>query len=321
MTAKNYYKILGVAKNAGNIEIKKAFRKQAMKYHPDRHQGDKKAEEKFKEINEAYAVLSDSKKRKQYDMFGAEGFQQRFSQEDIFRNIDLGSIFRDMGFGEGGGTIFSDFFGEGKQSTRRDPFGQRREDFGFNSDFDTNGFQQERVKQPTKGTDLNYELSIDLEEAAFGAHKKVAYLAGREKKEVTVKIPAGIIDGQKLRLAGKGLNDIPRLPPGDLFFNIKIQNHPIFKREGNDLFIEKEIKFSEAVLGASLEIPALGGNKKIRIPPGTRSNTKMRLKGQGMPVFRDNKRGDLYAKLIISVPKRLTSAQKNLLHDIAKAGM
>lgn len=320
MTAKNYYKILDVSKNAGNSEIKKAFRKQAMKYHPDRHKGDKRAEEKFKEINEAYAVLSDPKKKKQYDMFGAEGFQQRFSQEDIFRNFDLGSIFRDMNFGAGG-DVFSDFFGAGKQSTGHAPFGQRREDFGFDSGFDVNGFQQERVKQPTKGTDLDYELSIDLEEAAFGANKKVAYRVGREKKEITVKIPVGIADGQKLRLAGKGLNDMPRLPLGDLFFSVKIQNHPIFKREGNDLFIEKEIKFSEAVLGASLEIPTLDGNKKIRIPPGTRSNTKMRLKGLGMPVFRGNKRGDLYAKQIISVPKRLTCAQKKLLQDVAKAGM
>lgn len=320
MAAKNYYKILGVSKNAEGSEIKKAFRKQAMKYHPDRHKGDKRAEEKFKEINEAYAVLSDPKKKKQYDMFGAEGFQQRFSQEDIFRNFDLGSIFRDMSFGAGG-DVFSDFFGAGKQSTRRAPFGQRSEDFGFDSGFDINGLQQGRVKQPTKGADLDYELSIDLEEAAFGGQKKVAYRVGREKKEITVKIPVGIADGQKLRLAGKGLSDIPRLPPGDLFFNIKIQNHPIFKREGNDLFIEKEIKFSEAVLGASLEIPTLDGNKKIRIPPGTRSNTKMRLKGLGMPVFRDNKRGDLYAKLIISVPKRLTFTQKKLLQDVAKAGM
>lgn len=316
MPAKDYYKILGVSKSAEGGEIKKAFRNMAMKYHPDRHKGDKKAEEKFKEVNEAYAVLSDPKKRKQYDMFGAEGFQQRFSQEDIFRNFDLGSIFKDMG--SGGGDIFSQFFGSRRQGSSRSPFGQRG---SFDSQFDFNGFQQGSMDQPTRGTDLDYELSLSLEEAASGGEKEVLYRVGKEKKEIKVKIPAGIADGQKLRLAGKGLSDIPGLPAGDLFFNIKIQNHPVFKREGNDLFIEKEIKFSEAVLGTSLEVPTISGNKKMKVPAGTQNNTKMRLKGQGMPVFRGKSNGDLYVKLIISIPKKLTKAQKKLMQDMAKTGI
>ena len=318
MAAKDYYKILGVSKSAESSEIKKAFRNMAMKYHPDRHKGDKRAEEKFKEVNEAYAVLSDPKKRKQYDMFGAEGFHQRFSQEDIFRNIDLGNIFKDMGFG--GGDIFSQFFGTRRQGSSRSPFGQQGS--GFDSKFDFNDrFQQGYMNQPTKGTDLDYELSLSLEEAASGGEKQVVYRGGKEKKEIKVKIPAGIAGGQKLRLAGKGLNDIPGLPAGDLFLNIKIQNHPVFKREGNDLFTEKEIKFSEAVLGTYLDIPTMSRNKKMKIPAGTQSNTRMRLKGQGMPVFRGKGNGDLYIKLIISVPKKLTKAQKKLMQDMAKTGM
>ena len=318
MAAKDYYKILGVSKSAESSEIKKAFRNMAMKYHPDRHKGDKRAEEKFKEVNEAYAVLSDPKKRKQYDMFGAEGFHQRFSQDDIFRNIDLGNIFKDMGFG--GGDIFSQFSGTRRQGSSRSPFGQQGS--GFDSKFDFNNrFRQGYMNQPTKGTDLDYELSLSLEEAASGGEKQVVYRGGKEKKEIKVKIPAGIADGQKLRLAGKGLSDIPGLPAGDLFLNIKIQNHPVFKREGNDLFTEKEIKFSEAVLGTYLDIPTMSRNKKMKIPAGTQSNTRMRLKGQGMPVFRGKGNGDLYIKLIISVPKKLTKAQKKLMQDMAKTGI
>lgn len=316
MAAKDYYRILGLSKGASNNEIKKAFRSLAMKYHPDRHKGDKKAEAKFKEINEAYAVLKDPEKRKQYNMFGAEAFHQRFSQEDIFRNFDLDSLFGDIG---GAGGIFSEVFGAGKRSKRSSPFTQQGG--GFPPGFGSNGFQQEQMKKPTKGTDMNYDLAVSLEEVALGHEKQVCYRAGREKKEVKVKIPVGIVEGQKLRLAEKGLKDVPGLPPGDLFFNIKIQKHPVFKREENDLFIEKEIKFSEAVLGSSVEVPTIYGSKKIKIPPGTRSNAKMRLKGQGMPAFKKNGKGDLYVNLVISIPKRLTALQKKLLQDVVKAGM
>ena len=319
MAAKDYYKILGVSKSAESSEIKKAFRNMAMKYHPDRHKGDKKAEEKFKEVNEAYAVLSDPKKRKQYDMFGAEGFHQRFSQDDIFQNIDLGSIFKEMGFG--GGDAFSQFFGSSGQSSGRSPFGQQKGGFGFGSEFDINGFRQGQMNRPTKGTDLEYDLHIALEEAASGEERKVAYKAGNEKNEIKVKIPVGIADGQRLRLAGKGLGDIPGLPKGDLFFNIKIQHHPLYQREGNDLFMEKEIQFSEAALGTSLEVPTISGNKKMKVPSGTQSGTKMRLKGQGMPVFSGKGNGDMYVKLVVMVPKKLSKAQKSLMQDVAKAGM
>jgi curved DNA-binding protein len=319
MATKDYYEVLGVLKGASDVDIKKAFRKLAMKYHPDRHKGDKRAEARFKEINEAYAVLKDPQKRKQYDMFGSEEFHQRFSQEDIFRNFDMDSIFKDMGFGAG--NIFSEIFGNRNRSQRGSPFGRQGGNFGFNSEFMGGGFQPEQRGRPTKGTDLDYNLFITLEDVAFGSEKKVVYRAGREKKEVKVKIPLGILDGQKLRLAGKGLRDIPGVPPGDLFFNIQVSEHPIFKREGKDLFIEKEIKFSEAVLGSSLEIPTLFGTKKIKVPPGAQGNTKMRLKELGLPAFKGKGKGDLYVTLIISVPKKLTMEEKKLVRDLAKAGL
>lgn len=319
MSGKDYYKILGVSKGASDSEIKKAYRKMAMKYHPDRHKGEKQTEEKFKQISEAYAVLSDNKKRKQYDMFGAEGFNQRFSQEDIFRNVDIDSIFGDFDFNIG--DMFGDLFGNRKQSSRRSSFdrqkGGQRFDFGFNG----GGFNQGQMNRPAKGSDANYELSITLEEAAIGAEKKVAYRLGREKKEVKVRIPAGIADGQKLRLSGKGLNDYPGVPPGDLYFSIKVQDHPYFKREGNDLFVEKEIKFSDAVLGSSIDIVTMDGTKKIKIPRGTQNNTKMRMKGLGMPFFKGHEKGDLYVKIAIEVPNKLTVSQRRLVQDMAKSGM
>jgi curved DNA-binding protein len=319
MAKKDYYETLGVTKGASDVEIKKAFRKLAMKYHPDRHKGDKRTEAKFKEINEAYAVLKDPKKRKQYDMFGSEEFHQRFSQEDIFSNFDMDSVFKDMGFGAG--NIFGEIFGNRKRSQRGSPFGGQGGNFGFNPEFMGGGFQPGQGGRLRKGTDLDYNLSITLEDVAFGSEKKVIYRAGREKKEVKVKIPPGILDGQKLRLAGKGLRDLPGGPPGDLFFNIQVLGHPIFKREGKDLLIEKEIKFSEAVLGSSLEIQTLFGTKKIKVPSGTQSNAKMRLKALGLPDFNGKGKGDLYVTLIISVPKKLTMAEQKLVSDLAKAGL
>jgi curved DNA-binding protein len=188
MAAKDYYHILGVAKNASDEEIKKAYRKLAMKYHPDRNPNKKEAEERFKEINEAYAVLSDKEKRKQYDTFGAEGFQQRFSQEDIFRGFDfdeiLSSLFggrgrRDFRFGGQSGVDFGDFFGR-------------------------QGGYQDTGRMSQRGEDIVYEMAISLEEAASGGEKRISYRKNGRLEEVSVKIPRGIPSGKKLRLAGKG---------------------------------------------------------------------------------------------------------------------
>ena len=303
MATRDYYDILGVNKNASDEELKKAYRKLAMKYHPDRNPNKKEAEERFKELNEAYAVLSDKEKRKQYDTFGQEGFRQRFSQEDIFRGFDFEDIFSNLFGGRGrrefrsggrGGVDFSDLFGRGSY--------------------------QDMGRMPQKGEDMYYEWPITLEEAAFGGEKKVSLPKGGKVEEIYVKIPPGIPSGKKLRVAGKGAAGRNGGPPGDLYLQISIRNHPIFIREGDDLIVEKEIAFSEAVLGTTMEVPTLEGIKKVKVPPGTQCHTKMRLKGLGVRRFQGTGRGDEYVKVIVKVPKRVGEKTRRLIEELAKEG-
>ncbi len=238
MSGKDYYKLLGVPKSAPAEDIKKAYRKLALKYHPDRNKGDKAAEAKFKDISEAYAVLSNPEKRKQYDMFGADGFHRRFTQEDIFRDFDFGSIFKEFGFGTGGrgGNIFSQIFGGMGQT-------QHRGGGPFDSTYGGFGGQPQGIR----GQDLVYELSITLEEAVKTTNKVISYQVGGRHEKVSVKVPAGISTGKKLRLAGKGQPGSYGGPNGDLYIQIRVIDHPLFKREGDDLILTREIKFSEAL--------------------------------------------------------------------------
>ena len=198
MPETDYYKILGVNKNASDEELKKAYRKLAMKYHPDHTKGDKNAEEKFKKISEAYAVLSDKEKRKQYDTFGSTGFQQRYSQEDIFRGFDFGDIFREFGFGGAG------------------PFGGGGMKFSFGSESPFGGSQRQQQAQ-TKGSDLVYELPLTLQEVATGTSKTVSFQHQGRSEKITVKIPKGMISGKKLRVAGKGESSPYGGARGDLY--------------------------------------------------------------------------------------------------------
>lgn len=305
MATKDYYEILGINKNASDEEIKRAYRKLAMKYHPDRNPNKKEAEERFKEINEAYAVLSDKEKRKQYDTFGAEGFHQRFTQEDIFRgfNIDeiLSSLFggrgaREFRFGGRGGFDFGDFFS-----------GQ----YGY----------QDMGRMPQKGEDIIYNLTISIEDVAFGGEKKVSYRRGGKIEEVSVRIPKGIREGKKLRLSGKGMEGKNGGPPGDLYLQISIREHPVFAREGDDLIVEKEINLSEAILGTTIDVPTLEGTKRVRVPPGTQSHTKMRLKGLGLPHFQGEGRGDEYVKVVVKIPKKVSERAKEFIQELAKEGI
>ena len=276
---RDYYEVLGVKRTATEEEMKKAYRKLALQYHPDRNKS-KDAEEKFKTISEAYAVLSDKNKRAQYDQFGAAGFHQRYSQEDIFRGFDLGDLFKDIGFGSG--DLFTTIFGRGNkqyQTRTRGGYSQRPEGGNFETIFGgQEGFRSPQ-SAPTPNNDMVVPLQLTLREAAFGSKKNVAYQVHGAVKEITVKTPPGIGTGKKLRLAGKGSPNSFGGPPGDLYLNVKVLDDPVFQRDGDDLSVEKKIKFTEAVLGTTIEVPTLDGNKTVKVPPGTQVNTKIRLKG------------------------------------------
>ena len=303
--SEDYYSNLGVKKEASDVEIKKAYRKLAMKYHPDHTKGDKNAEEKFKKISEAYAVLSDKDKRKEYDTFGSEGFHQRFSQEDIFRGFDFGDIFREFGFG---GADFSGARG-----------GARRFSFGQGSPFNVGGGQQQaRVK----GSDLVYELPLTLREVATGTSKTVSFQHQGRSENLTVKIPKGLITGKQLRLAGKGNPSPYGGPPGDLFIKSKVLDDPKFSARQYDLYLNQELKLSEAILGITVSVPTIDDKQlSLKIPPGTKHGTKMRLSGHGLPDMKGNKKGDLYVRIQVKTPKNLSPEQKKLVEKLAATGL
>jgi len=312
--AEDYYKTLGIEKSASAEEIKKAYRKLALKYHPDRNPNDKKnAEEKFKKISEAYAVLSDPEKRQQFDNYGSEAFSQKFSQEDIFRGFDINDILRDLGFGGGGFT----FFGGGGGRGRRQSYQQRVDPFGEHY-----GEQQYRQTLQQRGEDLEYNLSITLEEAAAGAEKKIALRQANATQELKVKIPPGISSGQKLRLPGKGSPGISGGPAGDIYLNIQLLPHPVFTREGDDIITEISVKFSQAALGTTIDVPTLNGqSKRIKVPAGTQNNMRIRMKGFGLPHFKGGGKGNEYVTINVIVPKKLTDKQQELVKKLSEEGL
>ncbi|WP_427339529.1 molecular chaperone DnaJ [Caloranaerobacter sp. DY30410] len=358
MSKRDYYEILGVSKNASEQEIKKAYRKLAKKYHPDLNPGDKEAEQKFKEINEAYEVLSDPEKRARYDRFGhagvngnaAGGFEQGFGGFE--------------GFG-GFGDIFDDIF----------------EAFG-------GGFSRRRKSGPKRGADLKYTLDLEFEEAAFGVEKEIKIRrtencsvcngtgakpgtkkttcpkcngtgelryahntpfgqfvnvrtcdrchgtgeiievpcsncggTGKERRlrKINIKIPAGVDTGSVIPLRGEGEPGEKGGPPGDLYVYINVLPHEIFEREGNDVICEIPITFVQAALGATIEVPTLDGKVRYKIPEGTQTGTIFRLKNKGIPYIRGNGRGDQYVKVKVQVPKKLNEKQKQILREFAKA--
>jgi curved DNA-binding protein len=303
MSDTDYYKILGVAKDASDDEIKKSYRKLAMKYHPDHTKGDKTAEEKFKKISEAYAVLSDKEKRQQYDTFGSTGFHQRYSQEDIFRNFDFSNIFREFGFGG------SNFF-----SGRRGGTGFS---FGAGSPFGSHAQQPQM-----KGEDVLYELPISLREAATGTNKTVTLKHQGHTENLTVTIPKGMITGKKLRLAGKGNPSPYGGPPGDLYIKARVFDDPVFRPEGYDLHITRKIRLSDAILGTNISVPTIDGKElNLKIPAGTRHKTKMRLSGHGIPRMRSDLKGNLYVHIHVNIPADLTEEQLKLVKKLAETGM
>ncbi len=351
MTKKDYYEILGVSKDASQEEIRKAYKKLAMKYHPDVSK-EKDAAEKFKKISEAYAVLSDKEKRKQYDTFGSDAFSQAYTREDIFRGSNFEDIFEDL-FGGRGETIFDMFFGGSRRPRRR------------------------------VGSNLRYDLDISFEEAAFGVEKIIhvqkyekcescdgtgakdrdmitcpecngsgvirrsrrtpfgiftqtisCQSCGGEgqvmknacpkchgkgvllkKKKLTIKIPAGVDNGFTLRLAGEG-EAIKNGPNGDLFIVIHVKPHKLFKRDEDDLYLELPISFSQAALGDEIEVPTLKKKIKLKIPPGTQSETVFRVKGEGIKNVHGHGKGDLFIKVRVQTPKRLNKKEKEIFQKL-----
>ena len=290
---KSYYNILGISKGASQDDIKKAFKKKAMQYHPDRNDNDTKAEDKFKEVNEAYAVLKDKKKRRQYDQVGAEGFKKQYTQEDIFQGFDVNEVFRGFGFGGGDRppSGFEDIFGGG------------------------------RSRRPQKGQDMMSEITVTFEEAARGTEKNFTIDRGGRHEDTSVKVPPGISEGKKLRLAGKGFPGSQGGPSGNLYFKVHILSHPIYKRDGNDIVVEHKVGLTDALLGAVIKVPTLEGEKQVKVPAGTQPLTKLRLRGLGMPHSRGGGRGDQFVKIVVSLPKTLTPEQTKLIESLKEQGL
>lgn len=358
MAKRDYYEVLGVNRDASEDEIKKAYRKMAVKYHPDKNPGDKAAEEKFKELGEAYEALSDSQKRAAYDQYGHNAFDPRMRAGrgggggggfhdpfDIFREV----------FG-GGGSIFDEFFGGG----RADP------------------------TQPQRGNDLRYDLEIGFEEAALGCEKEISVTkpdacdkcdgsgqepgsktrtcatcngrgqvitsrgifsiaqtcpqcqgAGRvienpckqcrgsgrrdHTAKIKLRIPAGVDTGARLRSSGNGEAGLRGGPPGDLYVVLHVKAHEIFQRDGDDLLCEVPVSFVHAALGTEVQVPTLAEKATIKIPAGTQPGTMFRLRGKGVKNLQGYGHGDLHVRVTVEVPTHLTSAQKAKLQEFAES--
>jgi molecular chaperone DnaJ len=343
---RDYYEVLGLAREASDQEIKSAYRKQAVKYHPDKNPGDKTAEEKFKEAAEAYSVLSDPEKRARYDRFGHSGLQGGFSGFDPATFGDFGDI-------------LGEFFGFG------DIFGSRRRG------------------GPERGTDLRYDLKVSFREAAFGLKTKikiprldvcaacdgrgtargkspvvcntcqgtgqVRYQQGffsisrtcgqcggagriirdpcetcegrgrvRKEKVLEVKIPAGVENGSRLRIQGEGEAGTLGGPPGDLYVVIFVEEHPFFQRQGNNIYCQIPIGLTQAVLGADIPVPTLEGEERLKIPEGTQSGSVFRLRNKGIVSLGERGRGDQFVTVNVVIPTKLTKEQRQLFEALAK---
>ena len=308
---KDYYESLGVARTASDAEIKKAFRKLAREYHPDVAKDKKKAEEKFKEINEAYEVLSDPVKRKRYDELGPN-----WKQGAEFQAPPGWGNFGGRGFRGGNvhgeefefsGTGFSDFFEQ--------IFGARGRGAGFRGrDFGGAGYEEEYTE---RGRDIEGDIMVTLDEAMHGSVRTVNVRHNSRNESYQVKIPAGVTEGQKLRVAGRGEAGAGGGEAGDLYLRVRLAKHPDFEVDDHNLIYEAALAPWEAVLGASISVPTLDGRVNIKIPPGTQNGQKLRVRGRGLPL-RGEGHGDLIVVGRVEVPKNVSETERKLWEQLAK---
>lgn len=285
---KDYYQILGISRDATPDEIKKAYRRLAKQYHPDMNKGDKKAEERFKEISEAYGVLSNSEKKKQYDMFGA-------GAEPGFKGWEKWEGHGFEGVGDIG-DIFSELFNLGGVRRRARPTW-------------TWGAEE----APRKGRDAYLNVEIDFTDAIRGTVVKIKVGGGT----LSVKIPPGVDNGSRVRVAGKGEEGEGGGEQGDLYLNIRVRPHELFWREGSDTYVEVPISIYEAVLGAGIDVPTLEGHASMKVPAGTESGQKFRLKGKGAPILGKKGVGDQYVVIRIVPPKKLDDLSRKMIEELA----
>lgn len=292
--ARDYYDILGVNKSANEKEIKQAFRKLAKKYHPDANPNDPQAEAKFKELNEAYEVLSDAEKRAQYDRFGSVypgGFpggngSQGYTHVE-FNGDSFSDIFESLFGGMGG--------------------------FGRTSRYNSTVREGRGAGRAVPGRDLEQPVTISLYEAYHGTSRRVT----KGDRTVTVNIPAGARTGTKVRVAGEGEAGMMGGPAGDLYLVVEVAPDPTYERDGDDLHTDVKVDMFTAMLGGEVEVPTLAGNVRLNIPPGTQSGRKFRLTGKGMPRLKQkNEYGNLYARILITVPTHLNDEQRKLVEQL-----
>jgi len=297
--ARDFYEVLGVSRKASDDEIKKAYRRLARQYHPDRNPDDKAAEEKFKEVSAAFEVLGDAKRRGLYDEFGADSLRSGFdpAKTDAYRQwkrqgapqggmpFDFGD-FQEVRVGDFGtfdfGSIFEDLFGGGRG--RRGAAGPRAR----------------RGPVAAQGAHHEAEIEVDLRDAVTGAERDLRL----DGKTLRVKIPKGVVDGSTVRLSGQGAAGSNGGKAGDLYLRVKLREHPWVRRDGKDLYIDLPVTVPEAALGAEVTLPTFEGAVRLRVPPGAQSGKKLRLRGKGFPDLRGGERGDLYAVVQIVLPER-----------------
>ena len=296
----DYYKVLGLNKNATEEEIKKAYRKLARKHHPDVNPGDKSAKEKFQQINEANEVLSDPSKRAKYDKYGkdwmhAEEFEKARQQRAQYQGQQGQQGWRGgMGSEAFEGGDFSEFF---ESMFGGESFGRRSSQVRF------------------KGQDYNAELHLDLKDV-YKTHKQTLTVNG---KNIRITIPAGVENGQTIKIAGHGGTGVNGGPNGDLYITFQIKNHPVFRREKNDLYRDVSLDIYTAVLGGEMEVETFDGKVKVKVPPETQSETKVKLKGKGFPVYKNEGRfGDLYLTYKLKIPTNLNEKEKDLFRQLSK---